>query len=215
MNRYKLGDFVRLVEEDAEGYITRIMDDNMVAVTGADGFEIPVPASKVTLVHGRMQREDDQEVIAAPVKKEEFIHEGLYLAITSEQKQGLVEFWLVNESSYHLLVGFNSKKNNTVKGEFRGEIAPKSAVKIHTANSVTVGNWPVYNFQVLFYSDITLDLREPLVVDKKVRPVDISTAKKDVSLLGAKAWLLRLDEKKDDLEIDKLKEHFISHRPKR
>lgn len=204
-----------MVEEDAEGHITSILDSNMIGVTGEDGFEIPVPASKVTLVHGHMEREDDQAIEALPLKEEEFVHEGLYLAITGEQKQGLVEFWIVNESSYYLLVALNSKKNKTVKGEFHGELLPKSVVKIHTANSVTVGNWPIYNFQMLFFSDIALDLRDPLMVDKKIRPVDISTSKKEVSLLGRKAWLFRLDEKREDLGIDKLKEHFISHRPKR
>lgn len=213
MSRYKLGDFVRLVEEDAEGRITRMMDNGMVAVTGEDGFEIPVLESKVTLVHGRMEREDDQGVKTAPVTKEEFVPEGVYLAITSEQKQGLVEFWLVNESSYHLMVALNSRKNQTVQGEFHGEVSAKSTQKIHTANSVSVGNWPLYNFQIIFFSDTLLDLKEPLMVDKKIRPVDISTAKKEVGLLGKKAWLFRLDEEKDKLEVDKLKEHFLSHRP--
>src|SRR5690606_7383497 len=215
MSKYKLGDFVRLVEEDAEGYITRIIDDHLVAVTGEDGFEIPVPVSKVTLVHGRIEREDDQAFQAKATKNEEFIHEGVFLAITSEQKQGLVEFWLVNESSYHLLVALNSKKNKTVQGEFHGEVGPQSVVKIHAANSVSVGDWPLYNFQLIFFSERTLDLKEPLLVDKRVRPVDISTAKKEVGLLDKKAWLFRLDDKKDDLNVEKLKEHFISHRPKR
>lgn len=214
MSKYKLGDFVRLVEESAEGYITRIIDENMVAVTGEDGFEIPVPASKVTLVHGRMEREDDQAFQTEAVKNEEFIHEGVYLALTSEQKQGLVEFWLVNESSYHLLLAFNSKKNKTVLGEFHGELKPRSVVKIHAANSVSVGDWPLYNFQVIFFSEQWLDYKEPLIVDKRVRPVDISTSKKEVGLLGKKAWLFQLDEK-NELEVDRLKEHFISHRPKR
>lgn len=50
--KYKLGDFVRFVDEKMEGFVTRIIDEQMIGVTGEDDFEIPVLASKVTYVHG-------------------------------------------------------------------------------------------------------------------------------------------------------------------
>jgi hypothetical protein len=50
--KYKLGDFVRFVDEKMEGFVTRIIDEQMIGVTGDDDFEIPVLASKVTYVHG-------------------------------------------------------------------------------------------------------------------------------------------------------------------
>ena len=53
---YKLGEFVRFVDEKREGYITKIFDDVMIGVTGDDDFEIPVPANKVTRVHGHVYK---------------------------------------------------------------------------------------------------------------------------------------------------------------
>ena len=50
--QYKLGDFVRFVDERLEGYVTKIIDEQMIGVTVEDDFEIPVLASKVTYVHG-------------------------------------------------------------------------------------------------------------------------------------------------------------------
>ena len=50
--KHKLGDFVRFVDEKMEGFVTRIINDDMIGVTGDDDFEIPVLASKVTSVHG-------------------------------------------------------------------------------------------------------------------------------------------------------------------
>lgn len=213
MSKYKLGDFVRLVEEDAEGYITAILNDGMIAVTGEDGFEIPVPASKVTLVYGKMDTEEDRRTEIVQVPQAEFKSEGIYLAITGDPKQGLVEFYLVNESSYQLILGMNTKKADQIKGEFSGQIAPNAAEKIYTANAASIGNWPVFNFQVLFFSKNLLDVKKPLIYDKKIRPVDLSTSKKEVSLLGMKAWIFRLDEDEAKIDTDKLQEHFFSHRP--
>jgi len=215
MNTYKLGDFVRLVEEDAEGYITAILSDELIGVTGKDGFEIPVLAAKVTLVHGKMDTEEDRKEVISQIPQAEFKSEGLYLAITGDQKQGLVDFFLLNESSYQLLVSMNTLKAEQIKGEFAGQVAHQNAEKIYTANASTIGNWPSFNFQVIFFSKNLLDIKKPLMVNKKIRPVDLSTAKKEVAILGKKAWLFRLDEPETKLDTDKLQEHFFSHRPKK
>ncbi|TCK85367.1 hypothetical protein [Albibacterium bauzanense] len=213
MSKYKLGDFVRLVEEDAEGYITAILNDGMIAVTGEDGFEIPVPATKVTLVYGKMDTEEDKRSEEAQVPQAEFKNEGIYLAITGDPKQGLVEFFVVNESSYQLMFAMNTKKADQIKGEFSGQITAHAAEKIYTANAASIGNWPVFNFQLLFFSKNLLDVKKPLIYDKKIRPVDLSTSKKEVPVLGMKAWIFRLDEEEAKIDTDKLQEHFFSHRP--
>lgn len=215
MKTYRIGDFVRLVEESAEGYITAILDNGMIEVTGKDGFEIPVLASKVTLVHGKMDAEEDRKEEAVVIPQAEFKADGVYLAITGDQKQGVVEFFLVNESSYHLLVGMNTLKGDQTQGEFSGQLRPNDVEKIYHANASTVGNWPLFNFQVVFFSKNVLEAKKPLNVEKRIRPVDLSTSKKEVALLGKKAWLFRLDEVESKLDTDKLQEHFFSHRPKK
>ena len=52
-----------------------------------------------------------------------------------------------------------------------------------------------------------------ILVEKRIRPADLSASKKHVPLLDGKAWVFRLDEPKADVDTDKLKEHFFSHRP--
>jgi len=215
MSTHKIGDFVRLVEEDAEGYITAILDNGMIEVTGKDGFEIPVLATKVTTVHGKMDSEEDRKVETPQIPQAEFVSDGVYLAIAGDQKQGLVDFFLVNETSYQLLVSMNTLKADKLKGEFIGQVKSHQVERIYSANASTVGNWPSFNFQVIFYSTNLLDVKKPLIVEKKIRPVDLSTAKKEVFLLGKKAWLFRLDENEEKLDTDKLQEHFFSHRPKK
>lgn len=215
MNTYKIGDFVRLVEEDAEGYVTSILNDGMIAVTGQDGFEIPVMSSKVTFVHGKMDTEEDRAEQKQEIPQAEFVAEGVYLAIAGDSKQGVAEFYLVNETSYKILLAMNSLKSGKVKGEYAGEIPSKSAVRIYTANVVSVGTWPEFNFQLLYFSNNLRDSRKPLVIDRKIRPADLSTQKKENVTLGLKSWLFRLDEKEGQLDTSKLEEQFMSHRPKK
>jgi hypothetical protein len=50
--KFKLGDFVRFVDEKREGYVTKIIDSQTLGVTDEDGFEIPVAVSNLTSVHG-------------------------------------------------------------------------------------------------------------------------------------------------------------------
>src|SRR5687768_14926033 len=110
--KFKLGDFVRFVEESREGYITRIIDETTVGVTDADDFEIPVSASKITYVHGhisankhQISNEEQAEQIA------EFKDKGFYLAVADDQRaSSVVHFHFVNETSYQILASLTSEK---------------------------------------------------------------------------------------------------------
>src|SRR5690554_5787999 len=213
--KFKIGDFVRFVDEEGEGFITSIIDDKLVGVTDADGFEVPVLASKVTSVYGRMEtgEEEDKVTSATIVEEGPFVTEGLSLAISGDQRQGLVEFYLINESSYEVLFSFGSLKADQIKGEKHGVLGPMKAERIYTANASTVGDWPLFNFKFLFHSSTPQESKKPLSVDKKIRPADLSASKKHIPLLDDKAWSFRLDEPKTNVDTDKLKEHFFSHRP--
>lgn len=214
--KFKIGDFVRFVDEQGEGYITSIISEDLVGVTDTDGFEVPVLAIKVTSVYGQVGQVEkgvkDEKMNVVAVEGP-FIADGVSLAITGDQRQGLVEFLLVNETSYDVLFGFNSVKANEVKGEKNGILSPKSAVKIYTANASTIGNWPLFNFQFLFHAPVLREAKKPLSIDKKIRPADLSASKQQIPLLETKAWVFRLDEAPEGLNTDKLKEHFFSHRP--
>ncbi|HLT42595.1 MAG TPA: hypothetical protein VKZ95_07825 [Sphingobacteriaceae bacterium] len=213
--KFKIGDFVRFVDEEGEGYVTSIISDELVGVTDADGFEVPVLASKVTSVFGRMESGEKEEKVTAATRVEDgpFLTEGLSLAIAGDQRQGLVEFFLINESSYEVLFSFGSLKSGQLKGEKRGILEPKSVEKIYTANASTVGDWPIFNFQFLFHTSIARGAKKSFSIDQKIRPADLSTSKKHVPLLDNKAWVFKLEEAKSDLDTEKLKEHFFSHRP--
>ncbi len=218
--KFKIGDFVRFVDEDIEGYITSFDKGDLVGVTDEADFEIPVASSKITLVHGQRKREDTESGEEKEAQQEvdtPFVTEGVSLAITGDSQSGLLSFFLVNESSFDLYYTVGAKNEASVKGIQAGQVPPRSATQVYTANAASVGNWPVLLFQALFYTERTTNGKLPLSVERKIRPADLSAQKVQVPLLGKKAWLFRLDNPITaiDIDIDKLKEHFISHRPGR
>lgn len=209
---FKLGEFVRFVEEKREGYITRIFDDVMIGVTGDDDFEIPVPANKVTRVHGHVYKGiENQALEEAPISLSEFKTSGVYLAIAPDAAKGsVVYFHLVNETSYQLLASLSTEKNDLIKGIYAGILAPKSVSKIYSASLTELSNWPKFNIQALFYSAMEVKPKEPLQYDIKFNAKNFSGAKKHIQILKQEAWNFQIDKEEVVIDAQKLKESFFN-----
>jgi hypothetical protein len=207
---YKLGEFVRFVNERREGYITRIIDEQTIAVTDDDGFEIPVLASQVTRVHGKSEVAEpaSEKTINSP-SQNEFITNGIYLAISDDKRIGsVVNFYLVNQSSWQLMLSFKTESQNKFKGEFAGIINPESSVKIYTASLNELDLWPKFHIQALLYSTAKHEAQKPLIYSDKFRAKDFAGAKKNHELLDHAAWMIQLDSNAAIIDPVKLKESF-------
>jgi len=211
--KYKLGDFVRFVDEKMEGYVTRIIDDQMIGVTGDDDFEIPVPASKVTTVHGfeAAQPGTEQAANSKQPANIPFQTKGVYLGVVADAKaNSVVHFHLVNDTSFQLLTTLTTEKQQEFHGEYAGIIAPKTQVKIYSAQMADLQLWPKFKFQVLFYTKANVPaVPEPLMIDEKFKAKDFSGAKKAIPLLDQNGWLIQLDEPELIIDAQKLKESFF------
>lgn len=204
--KYKLGEFVRFVEERREGYITRIIDDATIAVTDEDGFEIPVLASQVTRVHGQtpdLQAED------APTPEAEFMRNGIFLAAAPDKKAvSVVHMHLINTTSYLLLTTLTTERTHKFKGEFNGVIRPKSAVQMYSASLNDLDQWPKFHLQILLFTREGTELKKPIVFSEKFRAKDFSGVKKSSEYLEQPAWLIQLDYEAPIIDPQKLKESF-------
>lgn len=211
--KYKLGDFVRFVDEKMEGFVTRIIDEQMIGVTGEDDFEIPVLASKVTTVYGYEGPGAKKEVTVenAAIAAGEFVTKGVHVAIVSDLKaNSVVHFHIINETSFQLLATLATEKSGIFKGEFGGIVAPKSAVQIYSAQLADLQLWPKFTFNVLFFTSQNIEPHVPLVVTEKFKAKDFAGAKKPVPLLKQQGWILRLDEPELVIDAQKLKESFFN-----
>jgi hypothetical protein len=209
--KYKLGDFVRFVDERREGYVTRIFDETMIGVTGDDDFEIPVLANKVTTVHGHQSAPQAGvgNTASAVIPAAEFASKGIWLGVISDIKAAsVVHFHLVNDTSYQLLATLKTEKQQ-FKGEYIGIIAPKSSVVVYSAQLADIQVWPKFTLQVLYYTAQDMAPEAPLVYSEKFKAKDFSGAKKNVPVINQPGWLIRLDEPEIVLDAQKLKESFF------
>jgi Smr domain len=208
--RYKLGDFVRFVDEKMEGFVTRIIDDKMIGVTGDDDFEIPVLASKVTTVHGYVPA----GTVKASVEEEksfsgDFKTKGVYIGVVSDPKaNSVVHFHLINDTSFQLLATLTTDKQNYFKGEYSGVIAPKTAINIYSAQLSDLQLWPKFIFNILFFTKQNAEPPTPLVINEKFKAKDFSGTKKQLPLFNQQGWLIQLDEPELIIDAQKLKESF-------
>lgn len=209
---FKLGDFVRFVDEKREGYITRIIDNLTVGVTDTDGFEIPVALSNLTHVHGHASTTVAQGSSQQPavVPTEEFKETGIFLAVAEDHKaSAVVHFTLVNNTSYQLLLSLVTDKKGAYRGEFASQIQPKTTQQIYSANLADIEIWPEFIFQILCFTSTNLKPKSPLEMVKKFKAKDFNGAKKEVKEINKYAWLLQLDEPVPLIDAQKLKESFF------
>lgn len=208
---WKLGDFVRFVDERREGYITRIFDDQMVGVTGDDDFEIPVPASKITRVHGHKYNEIKNETSGNTLVNEaDFKRSGIFIAVSpDERKASVAHFYLINTTSFQLLLSLITKRENKFKGDYAGIIAPGTGVQIYSASLAEVNFWPEFSFRILYHTVQNIEPPVPLVFTEKFKAKDFSGSKQPAPLIKQAAWLIQLDKEEIKIDPQKLKESFF------
>lgn len=209
--KFKLGEFVRFVNERREGYITKIIDEDTIAVTDDDGFEIPVLASQVTHVHGKSGPPEDLNT--TPSSKEidaEFIFRGIFLAVAPDkQSPSVVHFHLINQSSWQLLFTLYSEKKQQFKGENSGILAAQSVVQIYSASLNELDLWPKFHIQLLHFSFGNEEMHKPIAFSEKFKAKDFSGARKSHALIDQSAWIIQLDDNELIINVEKLKESFF------
>ncbi len=208
---FKIGDFVRFVDEKREGYVTRTIDAQTLGVTDTDGFEIPVAISNLTHVHGHQSNLVSASAKdAVTVIDEEFVATGVYLAVAEDSKLSAVaHFTLVNQTSYQLLLTLKTDQKGLFKGEFASVVPAKTSTQIYTANLGEIQLWPDFIFQILYFNVGNIKPVSPLEVLKKFKAKDFSGAKKEVKSINKYAWLIQLDEPVPLIDAQKLKESFF------
>lgn len=210
--QFKLGDFVRFVDEKREGYVTRIIDQQTLGVTDTDGFEIPVAVSNLTSVHGHQSNlaNPDEFKTVATIVDDKFIEEGVYLAVVESQKaSSVVHFTLVNRTSYQLLLSLKTDLKGKYKGEFGGVVPAKAQSQVYIENLADLEIWPEFNFQVLFFTTANVKPKTPLVLNRKFKAKDFSISKNMIPEMNKYGWLIRLDEPIPLIDAKKLKESFF------
>lgn len=210
--QFKLGDFVRFVDERREGYVTRIIDSQTLGVTDTDGFEIPAAISNLTYIHGHATNPNHKnEFEQVELVNDEFTETGVFLAVAEDSKASVVaHFTLINNTSYQLLLSLKTDLKGKYKGEFASVVQAKTSTQIYSANLGSLDIWPEFIFHILFFTPTNLKPKEPLVFTKKFKAKDLSLSKKQIPEINKYSWLFQLDEQAPVIDAQKLKESFFS-----
>jgi len=207
---FKLGDFVRFVDEKREGYVTRIIDALTLGVTDTDGFEIPVAISNLTHVHGHGSNKIAQGDSKPEIVDEAFVHTGIILAVAQDSKTSAVaHFTLINNTSYQLLLTLNTVYKGKYRGEFASTIQAKTNTQIFSANLGDLDNWPEFIFRALYFTTADIEPKAPLNLKRKFKAKDFSGAKTMITALNKYGWQIQLDEEVPVIDVQKLKESFF------
>lgn len=210
---FKLGDFVRFVDEKREGYVTRVIDQLTLGVTDTDGFEIPVAISNLTHVHGHVSNtagQTQQNIKEEVVLNEAFKAVGIFLAVAEDHKaSSVVHFTLINNTSYQLLFSLVTDKKGIYSGAFASLVQAKSTTQLYSANLADIEIWPEFIFQAVYFTTANIQPKPPLNVVRKFKAKDFSGAKKEVAAIHKYAWLIQLDEPVPLIDAQKLKESFF------
>ncbi|MFD1769361.1 hypothetical protein [Sphingobacterium suaedae] len=212
--KFKIGDLVRFVDEPIEGHITSFQQNDIVGVTDDSGFEIPVQITKITRVHGNMKREDDEITEHTPSSNLPFIDRGIFVGVDGEQKDGLAKFHLINHTSFTILATISEVNGNKRTGIFAEKISARDFLTFYSANFNNVGKWPNFEIQILRNSTQPHQPTDPIRREFRVKPMDLIQPKQTDDLLEKKVWKFELDKPEENIGLEKLADHFISHRPK-
>lgn len=212
--KFKLGDFVRFVDEKREGYVTRIIDAQTLGVTDEDGFEIPVAISNLTSVHGHgvvAEELDTPKPIQVNVPSINKLENGIYVTVAPDQKAGnVVHFQLLNQSANVLLVSLTTARKDKYASVFHGLIDPYQSTLIYSASLADLDIWPEFIFQIIVSANADSKPVDPLVINKKFRAKDFSSEQKELPQSKQKGWLIRLDDLVPvTIDAQKLKESLF------
>jgi hypothetical protein len=209
--KYQLGEFVRFVDEKREGYITKIISDDMVGVTGEDDFEIPVMITNLTRVHGHKTNPESNQTNYQTIPQEkDFVEKGIFLAaITDKNKASIVHFYLINQTSYQILITFKTSLKQVFKGEFADKISSNSSSKIYSLSLAELDIWPQFHFQTLLFTAQNKPQSKPLSFDISFKAKDFAGNKTQIPILKENGWLFRMDEETIKIDTEKLKESFF------
>lgn len=216
---YKIGDYVRFINEKQEGVVTRIIDHQLVGVTIGGDFEIPVLGNEIVLVNTSekqlTQDGSEEEHTYAPAKTPgKFSESGVYFAISKDQNvSALFHQHLINETDYELAFQVFSEKEGIFKGILSGQLQPRSHVKTGSFAPSDLGQQMTYHFQILFFLPGEFTPKQPLVLRKEIKSKYILTSEKEIPQLHTRGHYIQLDEGSIGfIDTEELKERFFPAR---
>lgn len=193
---FKLGDYVRFLNEKQEGVVSRIIDHQLVGVTIDGDFEITVLANEIVLVQSAESqlREEFNELESSNTKLNISTEDHLYLAVCKDEKIGhLYHLYLINSSKYHILTSVSIQKKESYEGAFADKINSNTATRISTHTITELDQGWTFHLQIIYYQNGSYTPTQPKIFKKNIKAKQVLSSEKEIPFLNKKGYLTELE----------------------
>jgi hypothetical protein len=192
---FKIGDYVRFLNEKQEGVVTKLIDHQLIGVTIGGDFEITVLANEVVLVQAAESqlREEFEDLSTSVTQLNKVVDDKLYLAIYRDEKiQHLYHLYLINATAYNLLAGISIQKKELYEGIYADVIKSGTAARIstHTISEFDQG-W-TFQFQLIYHLMGEFVPSMPKIFKKSIKAKQVMSTEKEIPFLNKKGYLSEL-----------------------
>ncbi len=206
--KFKIGDYVRFLNERQEGVVTRIIDHQLIGVTIEDDFEITVLATELVIVSSSETQLLDTEVSIedfAPIKS--LTEQGVFLAwIRNEKATSVFTIHLINQTDYQLLFSCSTEESGQYNGLCSGTIEPKKSISLATYPADTITLWPTFHLQCVYHRNKLFNPKQPLITQYTIKPKSIFGTEKVVPQLLVNGFYAALDNPEISIDIERLRD---------
>lgn len=210
----KLGDKVRFVNENLEGFITSVKDKTTVGVTIEDDFEIPVLASELVKIEFTDQKKAEDTDSKEIKPKQTTNPLGVYLAY-DRRSENVMDIKIHNNLSDKVLMVCYEKDKDVFRLKKQAQIDRNDTLDLGSLDLEKFEKWPHMLFQFIFIDNISIKPSEPKTLTFRTNAKEFHQNLKFCFFLQKQAYMYRLDESLSKIDFEQLKQKDFNEQPEK
>jgi hypothetical protein len=200
--KFSIGDKVRFLNENMEGVVSSIIDQNTVGVTVNNDFEIPVPVSHIVKISFSDFFSGPKTAAAAPKQAERGFDERVYASFV-QMSDSQVDLCFVNHTPNKIFLNYYAISQGETLAKFFDTIEAFDYKVVDKLQIEKFADWPEFNFQVLIKPEEQAFV--PVVNKIKMQPSKFFKNLRATPLLNKQGYLFPLEGDLKEEDLDKLK----------
>ena len=214
--KFRPGQRVRLLHEEGEGVITRLIDKSHVEIDLGDDFPLDVHISEIIAIDlsesaylGSKEDEKKTEVVSTTqVLGTSLLDLSLVASLGSEQK---VAFWLVNPEPVQILYTCYTKFKHHYQGISAGKLESGSYILLLELSQEQLLKTKSFYFQLIGYSSGKGHPQSPDFYEVKWSKDQLKIASKHIHLLNKEGWIFSLREQQQLKDVHAIDESALEN----
>lgn len=191
-----IGDHVRALHSNEEGFITKIIDEKTIEIEIEDGFTMPLLKKDVVLVKKEesdfFDRGQEPQPTVSTIKRS-IAHVGIYLSFIPSSEH-FVDLHIINNTDYQLLLTAHTLLKGQEKGIFSNTLNSKSFILVNKWNINNFDHWEDLYIDMLFFQEQLTVYKSPISKKIKFQAKSFFNNLKQTPLINKKGYLYQIDQ---------------------